>query len=244
MSNDIDFKTTTSRVEFETLADDLKIRFGEPIITALESSGLTWVCYLLHTYLPQEKLNIDIIQDNITSIILMGGHSRVPMVQAAVRAVAGEYVMAFRFFQYALADTHLTRTIRTVISQNVNTDEAAVLGAAFYGASLSPQFKTKKIKLQDVAAHDIQISYETEGKSGPYLYFARPNSVCQRASFIPGKRTINNKLFPKVSTKLGAKKTLTFKRREDFSIYFSYNAPSDTPYVSTSSVLTLANKYL
>lgn len=62
-----------------------------------------------------------------------------------------------------------------MISQNVNTDEAAVLGAAFYGASLSRQFKTKKIKLQDLSTHDIQVSYEAEGKkTGKFTHESPP----------------------------------------------------------------------
>lgn len=64
------------------------------------------------------------------------------------------------------------------ISQNVNTDEAAVLGAAFYGASLSRQFRTKKIKLQDIATHDIQVSYDAEGKSGTFLYSLLSTFLC------------------------------------------------------------------
>ena len=60
-------------------------------------------------------------------------------------------------------------TSSSKIAQNVNSDESAVLGAAFYGASLSRQFRTKKIKLQDVSAHDVQVSYESDGKGGVYL---------------------------------------------------------------------------
>jgi hypoxia up-regulated 1 len=46
-------------------------------------------------------------QDDIESVILIGGSSRVPMVQAAVAAVVGE----------------------EKIAKNVNADEAAVLGS-------------------------------------------------------------------------------------------------------------------
>jgi len=94
----------------------------------------------------------------------MGGHSRVPMIQAAVRELVGEWVTLLSFI-FTSAEP-LFALIRTMISQNVNTDEAAVLGGAFYGATLSRQFKTKKIKLQDISIHDLQVSYETEGKSG------------------------------------------------------------------------------
>jgi hypothetical protein len=64
----------------------------------------------------------------------------------------------------------------------VNADEAAVLGTlaclmldmvdssdyftgtAFYGASLSRQFKTKPIKVQDAVVRDVYLSYTAEGK--------------------------------------------------------------------------------
>jgi hypothetical protein len=86
------------------------------------------------------------------------------MVQTAIRAAAGESVFHPYPDFYVVADAHHSGSAK--IAQNVNADEAAVLGAAFYGASLSRQFRTKTIKLQDVAAHDIQVSYESESKSG------------------------------------------------------------------------------
>ena len=45
-------------------------------------------------------------QDNVTSVILTGGATRTPMIQAAVKAAVGE----------------------SKIALNVNADEAAVLG--------------------------------------------------------------------------------------------------------------------
>jgi hypoxia up-regulated 1 len=43
-----------------------------------------------------------------------------------------------------------------------------VLGAAFYGASLSPQFKTKEIKVEDryISMDDLVVSYVAESKTG------------------------------------------------------------------------------
>ena len=38
--------------------------------------------------------------------------------------------------------------LRSKIAQNVNADEAAVLGAALHGAGLSRQFKTKDIRIK------------------------------------------------------------------------------------------------
>ncbi|KDQ16953.1 hypothetical protein BOTBODRAFT_156336 [Botryobasidium botryosum FD-172 SS1] len=159
---DIDFKSKVSRQTFEKACADLKPRFTAPITDALTSAGLT--------------LN------DIKSVILTGGASRTPMIQAAVRAAVGD----------------------AKIAQNVNADEASVLGAALYGASLSPQFKTKEIKVQDIAAYNIQISYAAEPKT--------PESK---------PRTIQTPLFYSGS-KTSVKKTLTLKRKDDFSLRLAY----------------------
>ncbi|KAM5537435.1 hypothetical protein V8D89_008954 [Ganoderma adspersum] len=90
---------------------------------------------------------------------------------------------------------------------NVNADEAAVLGAALHGAALSRQFKTKDIRITDIGPYDIQVSYQTESKQAG----ARP-------------RNINTVIFP-ANTKTGTKKTLTFKRQEDFKVKLAYKAP-------------------
>ncbi len=51
------------------------------------------------------------------------------------------------------------------LSQNVNSDEAAVLGAAFYGASISHQFKAKvELKLQELTPYTID--WVVNGKGG------------------------------------------------------------------------------
>jgi hypoxia up-regulated 1 len=90
--------------------------------------------------------------------------------------------------------------IRDRIALNVNADESAVLGAALYGASLSRQFKTKDIRVTDVLIHDIQASYLASN---------------------PGTRTIHTAVLP-AGSKHGARKTLTFKRKEDFSVVLNY----------------------
>ncbi|KAF7373516.1 Actin-like ATPase domain-containing protein [Mycena sanguinolenta] len=114
---DIDFKAKVSRAEFEAACEDLKPRFAQPIEEALRNANLTL--------------------DDVTSVILTGGSTRTPMIQAALKAAVGEDKIAL----------------------NVNADEAAVLGAALHGAGLSRQFKTKNIKVTDISLHDIQASY-------------------------------------------------------------------------------------
>ncbi|KAI8996318.1 actin-like ATPase domain-containing protein [Trametes punicea] len=123
--------------------------------------------------------------DNITSVILTGGSSRTPMIQDEVKAAVGA----------------------NKIAQNVNADEAAVLGAALHGAALSRQFKTKDIRISDIGPYDIQVSYQAEAKNPG----ARP-------------RTINTLVFP-AGSKTATKKTLTFKRQNDFNVTLAYKAP-------------------
>lgn len=120
--------------------------------------------------------------NNVTSLIFTGGSTRTPMIQAAVKAAVGEDKLAY----------------------NVNADEAAVLGAALHGASLSRQFKTKNIKVNDVGVYDVQATYAAAATSPN----ARP-------------RSITTLIFP-AGSKVGTKKTLTFKRKEDFTISLDY----------------------
>jgi len=56
----------------------------------------------------------------------------------------------------------------------VNADEAAVLGAAFYGATLSGRFHSaKRLDVRDIAPYDITLSYSTDKKpDGEYHSFA------------------------------------------------------------------------
>jgi hypothetical protein len=91
-------------------------------------------------------------------------------------------------------------------------------GAALHGASLSRQFKTKDIRVTDITPYDIQVSYNSE---------ARPDA--SRA------RTINTLVFPSGS-KHGSKKTLTFKRKDDFVLKLAYKS-APAPYVVLSAMV-------
>jgi len=84
---------------------------------------------------------------------------------------------------------------------NVNPDEAAVLGAGLYGASLSPQFETKGIDVSDIYMYDVMVSYPAKHEERSLKDFT--------TIFPPGSKT-------------GSKKTLTFKKEDDFSIELLY----------------------
>ena len=92
---------------------------------------------------------------------------------------------------------------------DVNSDKAAVLGVAPHGASLSRHFCTKNIKLSDVALYDVWVSYLAEAKN----------------TDAPGApRTITSTAFARVS-RAGTRKMVTFRRKNDFSLAFSYKEP-------------------
>lgn len=108
---------------------------------------------------------------DISSIILFGGGVRVPKIQAILKEFAG-------------ADK---------ISQNVNGDESAALGAVFRGAGLSSQFKVKDIRLKERTMYPIELiaapeseDLETSGKK--FLLF-EANSPYVDSFFLPVKFT-------------------------------------------------------
>lgn len=122
--DEIDFRTMIQRQDFEdaVTAAGLVPKFTSPISQALANAGL--------------KLS------DINSIVLVGGSTRVPLVQNALR-------------EAGIPDSKL--------AQNVNADEAAVMGAAFYGASFNPQFRMKEIRAYDLIPYAVNLK-EADGK--------------------------------------------------------------------------------
>lgn len=80
--------------------------------------------------------------DVINQIVLSGAGTRVPFVQ-----------------------DRLAAAIKMELSKNLNTDEAAVLGAAYKAADLSTGFKVKKVITKDAVLFPVQVTFarETEG---------------------------------------------------------------------------------
>ncbi|BGP35182.1 lumenal Hsp70 protein [Rhodotorula toruloides] len=92
------------------------------------------------------------------------------------------------------------------IAKNVNADEAAVLGAALYGAGITRVFRTKDMRVREVVPFGIDVAYEAERKEGA------------------DSRIITTHLFP-TNSATSSKKTLALRKTSDFSLNFSY-APS------------------
>lgn len=107
---------TLSRAKFEQLADSLIKRTIEPCKTALQNAGLT--------------------TSQIDEIILVGGSTRIPAIQAAVEAFFGK-----------------------TPSKGVNPDEVVALGAAIQGGVMTGE--VKDVLLLDVTP--LSLGIETMG---------------------------------------------------------------------------------
>jgi molecular chaperone DnaK (HSP70) len=135
-------------------------------------------------------------QGDINSIILFGGNTRVPFVQAAVKAALGGS--------------------EDKIAQNVNTDEAAVLGAAYYGASQGRSVMSK-LKLKVIEGLDWDVAFSVvDGEAW---------KVIQDESHAP----LQGQILFAAGTNLTTKRVLTFakadktKLSDTLAVEFAYS---------------------
>ncbi|KAK4684151.1 hypothetical protein P7C73_g6049, partial [Tremellales sp. Uapishka_1] len=165
--NDIDFRTRLSRTALESAISPSLSKFQIPLTDALHDAHLRL--------------------EDITSIILFGGNTRVPMVHQAVKSLLPEN------------DDR--------IAQNVNTDEAAVLGAAYYGAGLSRLFKMKnKLEIVERSTADIYMNgtliFEKGAKLGERKTMSFPAVDDFHLEFTLQGLPPNRKLLPFLSLQL------------------------------------------
>jgi hypoxia up-regulated 1 len=147
--------------------------------------------------------NLDII--DIDSIILHGGASRTPFVQKVLEKLSGS-----------------TDKIRS----NVNSDEAAVFGAGFRAAELSPSFRVKEIRISEPGFYSSGVKWETKVKAH------------------------HQRLWSAVSPQGAAPKELTFTNGEDFTATFYQQIGSDEKDVKilttknlTATIAAIKQKY-
>jgi hypoxia up-regulated 1 len=132
---EIDLKYKLDRPKFEQLTSEFAARVDTPIKKALEAAGLTF--------------------EDIDSIIVHGGATRTPFVQARLEALVG----------------------KTKIRANVNSDEAAVFGAAFKAAGLSPSFRVKEIRDSDTQGYSHGIEYKHNLKTRDQKIFTPSTKI-------------------------------------------------------------------
>ncbi|KAM3511931.1 hypothetical protein MY11210_004402 [Beauveria gryllotalpidicola] len=142
---------------------------------------------------------------DLSSIILHGGATRTPFVQKALEKIV----------QKALEKIASPEDMDKLRS-NVNSDEAAVFGATFRGAELSPSFRVKEIRISEGSMYNAGIKYtNTKGKE-------------QR-----------QRLWTSVSPLGGAPKELTFNDLKDFSGSFYQQVGQDDKTVATFATKNL-----
>ena len=129
---------------------------------------------------------------DLDSVILHGGTVRTPFVQKKLEGLVKS-----------------TEKIRT----NVNSDEAAVFGAAFKAATISPSFRVKEIRVSDNAGYPVSMSWSIDGKDK------------QQKLFIP-------------TSQVGAEKQVSIKTIEDFSFQLFQQVPQPQADLYVSSITT------
>lgn len=93
---------------------------------------------------------------DIDSVILHGGLSRTPFLQKKLEELVGD---------------------ASKLRSNVNADEAAVFGAAFKAARLSPSFRVKEVRDYDTAGYTTLLYYNQDGKSKSQKLFTPTSSI-------------------------------------------------------------------
>ncbi|KAF1950091.1 heat shock protein 70-like protein-like protein [Byssothecium circinans] len=131
---------------------------------------------------------------DIDSLIVHGGASRTPFVQQRLEALVG----------------------KAKIKANVNSDEAAVFGAAFKAADLSPSFRVKEIRDTDLQGYNHGIQYMFNMKD-------RDQKI-----FTP-------------ATKIGATKDLPFQMMGEFEFTIYQSTPNAKGDVVKDPVLHFAS---
>lgn len=129
---------------------------------------------------------------DLESVILHGGAVRTPFVQKQLEAI--------------IKDSDKIRT-------NVNADEAAVFGAAFKAAAISPSFRVKEIRASDNAVYPLSASWSIDGKEK------------QQKLFVP-------------ASQVGAEKQVSVKATADISFTLSQQSSSGSSNLQLSVIKT------
>ncbi|CAK9832381.1 Hypoxia up-regulated protein 1 [Anthophora retusa] len=133
--------------------------------------------------------------DVISQVVLVGAGTRMPKVQE-----------------------HLSQYLTVELSKNINTDEAAALGAVYKAADLSKGFKVKKFVTKDAVLFPIQITFDR----------IIDNRVKQ----------VRKSLFSRMNP-YPQKKIITFnKYSENFKFHINY---ADLDYLPPNEVAAIGN---
>ncbi|KAK0706049.1 Hsp70 protein-domain-containing protein [Lasiosphaeria miniovina] len=183
-----------TQTSFEGLYDDVDFKYK---ITRGEFEDMVAAAYVSRVgAVAQNALDAASLQiKDLDSVILHGGASRTPFVQRELENILGG-----------------GEKIRT----NVNSDEAAVFGAGFRAAEISPSFRVKEIRVSEAAVYPAGMKWKNdEGKPK------------------------HQRLWTAASHLGAPAKELTFSNHEDLSVNF-YQLTSESVEADTK-VLTTTN---
>ncbi|XP_031550486.1 hypoxia up-regulated protein 1-like [Actinia tenebrosa] len=147
---EIDFRTKVTREELEDMCKDLFERVADPVYKALKSASMT--------------------MNDIESVVLAGGGTRVPKVQEAL----------------------LKAVEKPELAKNINADEAAAMGAVYQAANLGKGFKVKQFLIRDTNIYPIQVSFDRHIKADDGSESVRhvKRVIYHHANVVPQKKVM------------------------------------------------------
>lgn len=95
----------------------------------------------------------------------------------------------------------------SALNKSINSDEAAVYGNAFIAASLSSTFRVRNMDIEDVYGRGVSAEVGRDAKSAGMFSSGGDKAEPQKVV-----------IFKADGSKMPAKKTLSFKREDDFSV--------------------------
>uniref|UniRef100_A0AAF5PH81 Hypoxia up-regulated protein 1 n=1 Tax=Wuchereria bancrofti TaxID=6293 RepID=A0AAF5PH81_WUCBA len=144
-----DFTMSVTRAMLEDAIRDLEEKLVQPIVDALKMADLS-----------PKKVN---------QVVLMGGGSRVPLIQEFVQ----------KFFK------------KKELGKFLNTDEAIAMGAVYQAAHLSKGFKVKRFGVRDLQISPIQVDFvsaHSKDETGSGRLIHRP--IYPMKSFVPASKKV------------------------------------------------------
>ncbi|KAI0593766.1 stress protein ORP150 [Biscogniauxia sp. FL1348] len=184
-----------SATSFEGLYDDIDFRYKitRADFERMAEAHAERVGVAVQKALDTAELDIK----QLDSVILHGGSSRTPFVQKQLEKIVGS----------------------DKLRSNVNSDEAAVFGAGFRAAELSPSFRVKEIRVSDGAGYPAGMKWTS-----------------------PQGKPQQQRLWTARSLLGAAPKEVTFTNQEDFSARFYQQVPAAEGTVDKETkVLTTKN---
>ena len=190
------------QIGIEGLHEDHDLRMvinRDAFVERAESEGL-WARLVppLEAALAQANMS----RSDIHRVEIVGGSTRVPKVKEAIKSFFG-----------------------LPISQSLNADEAAALGATLYAAKLSTSFRLRDFGMTDAYPHAIAVKLGVDG-----------NAADGDSTEGKGK----DKALFKAYGKFPHKKLITMSRNEDLIVSLSYGDPATRTKVEPISSFNIS----